>query len=82
MVLLPLQVVFTKGNYLQTRVHAEVLDPKTGHLDTTNVFHYHFTSNQDFPAVIPMSYGEYMLYLEGRRHYEGYNQQQEPEMIH
>eukprot|EP00112_Aurelia_sp_Birch-Aquarium-sp1_P009991 Seg2157.1 transcript_id=Seg2157.1/GoldUCD/mRNA.D3Y31 product="Acyl-coenzyme A thioesterase 9 mitochondrial" protein_id=Seg2157.1/GoldUCD/D3Y31 len=62
------QIVFTDGNYLQTRVHAEVLDPKTGHIDTTNVFHFHFTCAKEFPQIIPMSYGEYMLYLEGRRH--------------
>eukprot|EP00795_Rhopilema_esculentum_P012543 gene12543-3238_t len=71
------QIVFTDGNYLQTRVHAEVLDPKTGHIDTTNVFHYHFTSKQEFPRVIPMSYGEYMLYLEGRRHAENYTRKQQ-----
>eukprot|EP00794_Sanderia_malayensis_P005277 gene5277-5944_t len=62
------QIVYTKENYLQTRVHAEVVDPKTGHVDTTNVFHFHFTCMEQFPQVIPMTYGEYMLYLEGRRH--------------
>lgn len=62
------QIVFTKGKYLQTRVHAEVLDPKTGHVDTTNIFHFHFTSENDIKHVMPMSYGEYILYLDGRRH--------------
>ena len=62
------EIVFTKNDYLQTRVHAEVLDPKTGHVDTTNVFHFHFTSRKEFPQVVPMSYGEYILYLDGQRH--------------
>ena len=61
------QVVFTKGLYLQIRVHAEVVDPKSGHIDTTNVFHFHFTSNEPFPQVMPSTYAEYMLYLEGLR---------------
>ena len=62
------QIVYTRGPYLQTRVHAEVVDPKTGHVDTTNVFHFHFTSKKEFADVVPMSYGEYMLYLDGVRH--------------
>jgi len=62
------QIVYTENNYLQTLVHAEVVDPKTGNVDTTNVFHFHFTSRQEFPQVIPMSYGEYVLYLDGARH--------------
>lgn len=62
------QIVYTKGSYLQTRVHAEVVDPKTGNVDTTNVFHFHFTSKKEFPDVVPMSYGEYMLHLDGVRH--------------
>ena len=62
------QIVYTENNYLQTLVHAEVVDPKTGNVDTTNIFHFHFTSRQDVPQVIPMSYGEYVLYLDGARH--------------
>ena len=62
------QIVFTKDRYLQTRVHAEVLDPKTGHVDITNIFHFHFTCENDFSQVMPMTYAEYILYLDGRRH--------------
>ena len=62
------QIVYTQGNYLQTRVHAEVVQPRKGTVDTTNVFHFHFTSEQEFPQVMPSTYGEYMLYLDGRRH--------------
>ncbi|XP_065656297.1 acyl-coenzyme A thioesterase 9, mitochondrial isoform X3 [Hydra vulgaris] len=62
------QIVFTKGLYLQVRVLAEVVNPKSGQTDTTNVFHFHFTSNQTFPEVMPSSYAEYMLYLDGLRH--------------
>ncbi|XP_002156025.1 acyl-coenzyme A thioesterase 9, mitochondrial [Hydra vulgaris] len=63
------QIVMTKGVYLQVRVHAEVVDPKSGYTDTTNVFHFHFTSNEPFPEVIPSTYAEYMLYLDGLRHF-------------
>lgn len=62
------QIVFTKDRYLQVRVHAEVAHPRTGYVDTTNIFHFHFTSDTNFPQVIPMTYGEYILYLDGRRH--------------
>uniref|UniRef100_A0A7M5XKY2 HotDog ACOT-type domain-containing protein n=2 Tax=Clytia hemisphaerica TaxID=252671 RepID=A0A7M5XKY2_9CNID len=62
------EIVYSKDTYLLTRVHAEVVDPKTGDIDTTNVFYFHFTSKKEFPQVAPMSYGEYMLYLDGLRH--------------
>jgi len=62
------QIVFTKDNYLLVRVHAEVLHPSTGHVDTTNIFHFHFTSQKEFAQVMPMTYAEYILYLDGRRH--------------
>ena len=62
------QIVYTKDRYLQTRVHAEVLDPKTGHVDTTNIFHFHFTCEKDFSQIMPMTYAEYVIYLDGRRH--------------
>lgn len=67
------QIVYTKGNYLQTRVHAEVLDPKTGNVDTTNIFYFHYKSKKEFKQVMPMSYGEYMLYLDGVRHADALN---------
>lgn len=62
------QITFTKKDYLNVRVHAEVLNPKTGETRTTNVFYFHFKSSKDFNQVMPMTYAEYMLYLDGARH--------------
>lgn len=65
------QVVYTKGSDLQVKVHAEVVDPATGSHETTNIFHYTFTTdNVEIPTIIPRSYAEYMLYLDGKRRFE------------
>ncbi|XP_078693239.1 acyl-coenzyme A thioesterase 9, mitochondrial-like [Branchiostoma floridae x Branchiostoma belcheri] len=64
------EVVYTKGQYLQVRVHAEVVDPKTGEHETTNIFHFSFSSPQPIPKVLPRTYAESMLYLSGKRHFE------------
>lgn len=61
-------IVYTGDQYLQTRVVAENLDPKTGKKVTTNTFHFHFASENNIDQVIPKSYGEYILYINGRRH--------------
>ncbi len=52
------QVVFTKGPNLQLKVHAEVVHPKTGAHDTTNIFHFTFTTDEgvDVPNVMPKTY--------------------------
>ena len=66
------QICYTEGNQLQTRVSAEVLDPTTGQLSLTNVFQYTFSLGEeagDAPKIIPKTYHEAMLYLEGRRHF-------------
>ena len=49
-------MVFTQDKYLQLKVHAEVVDPKTGVHETTNVFHYTFCTMAAVPPVIPKSY--------------------------
>ena len=67
------QVVFTQGDKLQVRVHAEVVDPATNKHKTTNVFHYTFATWNDGPGlkqIVPKSYAEYMMYLDGKRHFE------------
>lgn len=40
------------------KVHAEVVHPKTGEHDTTNIFHFTFTTNEgvDVQTVMPKSY--------------------------
>ncbi|KAL3040580.1 hypothetical protein OYC64_011569 [Pagothenia borchgrevinki] len=75
LLLLSSQVCYTQGNHIQVRVHSEVFDPLTRQHNTTNVFHFTFISDREVPNIIPMTYGESMLYLDGKRHF---NQTVEP----
>ncbi|TRY58833.1 hypothetical protein DNTS_022339 [Danionella cerebrum] len=70
LLLLSSQVCYTEGTHIQVRVHTEVLDPLTRQHSTTNVFHFTFRVEKDVPAVVPQSYGESMLYLDGKRHFD------------
>lgn len=66
------QVVYTDNPQLQVRVNASVVDPLTNSWDTTNVFHFTFTTDGNVPIrqIVPKSYSEAMLYLDGKRHYD------------
>uniref|UniRef100_A0A4W3IJS8 HotDog ACOT-type domain-containing protein n=2 Tax=Callorhinchus milii TaxID=7868 RepID=A0A4W3IJS8_CALMI len=64
------QVCYTERNFIQIRVHSEVVDPLTLERKTTNVFHFTFSSDKEAPKVFPKTYGESMLYLDGKRHYK------------
>ncbi|XP_069745681.1 acyl-coenzyme A thioesterase 9, mitochondrial-like isoform X2 [Narcine bancroftii] len=64
------QVCYTKGNYIQVRVHSTVVDPVSKDHHTTNIFHFTFGSEKDVMQVFPKSYGESMLYLDGKRHFK------------
>ncbi|XP_046549228.1 LOW QUALITY PROTEIN: acyl-coenzyme A thioesterase 9, mitochondrial-like [Haliotis rubra] len=71
LLLLSSQVVYTHKSLMQIKVHAEVLDVDTGVRETTNDFHFTFDSqDENLPRVIPKSYAEFMLYLDGKRHFE------------
>ncbi|CAH2220207.1 Hypothetical predicted protein [Pelobates cultripes] len=63
------QVCYTHGNYMQVRVHSEVSDPVTREHHTTNIFHFTFSSEEEVPRIVPQTYGESMLYLDGKRHF-------------
>lgn len=65
------QICYTQDHYIQVRVSAEVLDPKTGKLQVTNVFHYTFElrEGQIPPMIIPKTYHESMMFLNSRRHF-------------
>eukprot|EP00918_Siedleckia_nematoides_P020110 GHVU01042878.1.p1 GENE.GHVU01042878.1~~GHVU01042878.1.p1 ORF type:complete len:434 (+),score=29.76 GHVU01042878.1:167-1468(+) len=73
------QLTYTSGPYMQLRVHAEVYVPETEERATTNTFHFTFIA-REMPGqprndiivstVLPSSYSEYMLFLEGKRHFE------------
>ncbi|XP_077480774.1 acyl-coenzyme A thioesterase 9, mitochondrial-like isoform X2 [Stigmatopora argus] len=70
LLLLSSQVCYTEGKRIQVRVHSEVFDPMSRQHDTTNVFHFTFASDRDVPSVVPQTYGESMLYLDGKRHFD------------
>jgi len=64
------QICYTQDNYIQTRVSAEVVNPKTGQMSITNVFHFTFmTKDRKPPSIVPKTYHEAMMYLTGRRHF-------------
>ncbi|KAM6095899.1 acyl-coenzyme A thioesterase 9, mitochondrial isoform 2-T9 [Chlamydotis macqueenii] len=69
LLLLSGQVCYTEKNYIQVRVHSEVYDPDTREHQTTNIFHFTFVSENEVPRVVPKTYGESMLYLDGKRHF-------------
>ncbi|XP_053311805.1 acyl-coenzyme A thioesterase 9, mitochondrial isoform X2 [Spea bombifrons] len=64
------QVCYTQGNYIQVRVHSEVSDPITREHHTTNIFHFTYKSEKEVPQIVPQTYGESMLYLDGKRHFD------------
>ncbi|XP_072180264.1 acyl-coenzyme A thioesterase 9, mitochondrial-like [Diadema setosum] len=68
------EIAYTEGCYMQIRVHAEVVDPVTGQRDTTNVFHFTIAADRPVMQVWPKTYGESMLYLDGRRRFLEYKQ--------
>ncbi|XP_036603406.1 acyl-coenzyme A thioesterase 9, mitochondrial [Trichosurus vulpecula] len=65
------QVCFTEKNHIQVRVHSEVSFPGTKEHKTTNIFHFTFFVEKEVPSVIPRTYGDSMLYLDGQRHFMG-----------
>jgi len=68
------QIVYSKGSDIQIHVHAEVVKPDTGERATTNEFHFTFdTGVPDLPLVLPRTYAESMLYLNGKRRMENTN---------
>ncbi|CAF3731041.1 unnamed protein product [Adineta steineri] len=64
-------VVYVEGNKIQTRIHAEVVDIHTAKRETTNVFYFIFKTkdnSQISKNVVPQTYAEAMMYLDGKRH--------------
>ncbi|KAG0088771.1 hypothetical protein BGZ92_005750 [Podila epicladia] len=65
------QIVYAEGgdhHSFQVMVKADVLDVKKGSRETTNTFWFTFTDPiKGTPKVMPRTYAESMLYLEGKR---------------
>ncbi|XP_075217761.1 acyl-coenzyme A thioesterase 9, mitochondrial-like isoform X2 [Lycorma delicatula] len=66
------KVTYTENRFMQITIYAEVLDPFTSKLTTTNVFHYTYESSNIVPSVFPATYSEAMMYIDSRRHFHSY----------
>lgn len=73
LLLMSSHVCFSYENKFHIRVHAVVSDPMTGKQTTCNTFNFSFECDHEVPTVVPRSYGQSMLYLDGRRRYPGLN---------
>ena len=65
------QVVCTDALNMQIKVLAQAVDPLTGHTEITNDFYFKFAVPDECVSlrqVMPKTYSEYMLNIEGRRH--------------
>lgn len=69
------QVVYTEDNFIQVKVHAQTVDPNTAHKEMTNDFYFKFSATpktqgdwDKMPQVIPKTYAESMMYIDGKRH--------------
>ena len=49
-------VVYTEGNNMQLCVSAEVVDPRLGTKDLTNVFYFTFNTKEPVKPVMPQTY--------------------------
>lgn len=63
-------IVYTKGNEMVTKVLAEKVEPETGEHEVTNEFFFTFVApdRAQLSQVIPKSYAEAMMFIEGKRH--------------
>lgn len=62
-------VVFTQMQFFQIAVYVETFNPSTGKNDTTNTFNFTYEVPDLVKEVIPNSYHEAMMYIDGRRHF-------------
>lgn len=64
-------VLYTEMNYMEIVVLAEIFDPITGTFTTSNSFYYTFSVPEHIlPQIVPKTYYETILYLEGRRKFK------------
>ena len=66
------QIVYSEGNRFQVRVYMEKRTPETiGERGvTTNVIYLTFETENEVPRIYPRSYGEAMLLVDGKRHFD------------
>ncbi|MCP9263969.1 Acyl-coenzyme A thioesterase 9, mitochondrial [Dirofilaria immitis] len=83
--LLSSQVCYSTDHYMELLVDAEVLDVVTGNRELTNTFYLTYQSDRALPTVIPYSYSgmfisDGMLYLDAKRHFNGFLEQNHKEI--
>lgn len=61
------QIVYAGDKSLEIRVEVYVLDPPTGKKLLCNTFHFAFNSPGIVYKVVPETYNEAVLHLEGKR---------------
>jgi acyl-coenzyme A thioesterase 9 len=72
LLMLSSQVVYVKDNQMLIRVHAKAVDPIKGSEEMTNDFYFKFSVDPKHATlrnVIPQSYSEAMIYIDGQRHF-------------
>lgn len=62
-------VVYTEKHFVQISVYAETFDGTSGDVSTTNEFHFTYVIPEIVPEVLPRTYHEAMMYLDGKRHF-------------
>ncbi|CAD5113091.1 DgyrCDS2284 [Dimorphilus gyrociliatus] len=66
-------IVYTKDYDTQIKVNAEVINPMTEERSLTNTFQITFTSAEKVVPIIPASYSEFMMFIDGKRFYNKCN---------
>lgn len=62
-------VVYTEKHFVQISVFAEAFNGTDGDVNTTNEFHFTYAIPEIVPEVLPKTYHEAMMYLDGKRHF-------------
>jgi acyl-coenzyme A thioesterase 9 len=62
-------IVYAEGVSCTIQVHADVIHPETGKKETTNVFYFSFNIPVQ-QTIVPETYNEAMMYIEGKRIHE------------
>lgn len=60
-------VLYTELNFMEIVVVAEIFDPVSGTMSTSNSFYYTFSVPDTLPQLIPKTYHESMWHIDGRR---------------
>lgn len=63
-------VLYTELNFMEIVVLAEIMDPITGTLTTSNSFYYTYSISEPLPQVIPKTYHEAIWFVDGRRKFK------------